>query len=54
MKRIALIAIALPGMAQAHGLHAPLPDHAVAHAAPVLGLAVVALAALVALRRARP
>lgn len=53
MKRIALFAIALPGSAWAHGVHAPVPDHTAAHLGPVLGVAIILLAALVALRRAR-
>ena len=56
MKRIALIAAALPVSAQAHGVHmieAGPSGHAVSHLAPVLGLAVIVVASLVALRRAR-
>ena len=55
MTRIALLAVTLPGAAQAHGLHAPAADHAAAHAGPVLGLAVIALALLLAwAREGRP
>ena len=56
MKRIALIAAALPVSAQAHGIHiveAGPTGHAVSHLAPVLGLAVVVLASLIALGRVR-
>jgi len=54
MKRIALATLTLiPGAALAHGIHAPVPDHTVAHLGPVLGLAVVLLAALVAWKGSR-
>lgn len=53
MKRIAAISAILPVPALAHGIHAPLPDHALAHLGPVAGLAVILVAGLVAWRRAR-
>ena len=53
MKRIALLAAALPVPAMAHGVHAPVADHAAAHMAAVLGLAVIVVASLVAAWRAR-
>ena len=56
MKRIAIAltsAAALPGAALAHGLHAPVPDHALAHLGPGLGLVVVIVAALVLRWRTR-
>ena len=56
MKRIALIAAALPVSAQAHGVHlveAGPAGHTISHTAPILGLTVVVVAALIALRRAR-
>ena len=56
MKRIAIAltsAAALPGAALAHGLHAPVPDHALAHLGPGLGLAVVIVASLVLRWRTR-
>lgn len=54
MKRIAIASLTLlPGAAMAHGLHAPVPDHTVAHLGPILGLAAVLIAAAVAWRSSR-
>jgi hypothetical protein len=53
MKRLALLAAILPGMASAHGLHAPAADHTAAHAGPAFGALVIAAALYVALRSRR-
>lgn len=46
MKRLALIAIAAPSTALAHGGHAPVPEvaHGAAHAGPFAGALLVAVA----------
>ena len=46
MKRLALIAAFLPGLVLAHGTHAPVPEiaHGFAHAGPLAGLALIAIA----------
>lgn len=46
MKRLTLLLTLAPGMALAHGAHAPLPEpaHAMTHAGPVLGAIVITLA----------
>ena len=46
MKRLTLLLTLSPGLAMAHGGHAPVPEapHAMTHAGPVLGTLVVALA----------
>lgn len=55
MKKLAMLMMVLPGMAAAHGVHAPGLEttsatmqgfaHGAAHVAPILGLAII-LAAL--------
>ncbi|MCR9107377.1 hypothetical protein [Marivita sp. XM-24bin2] len=52
MKPLLTFAVVLPGAAFAHGGHAPLPEaaHGMTHAAPLLGIAVAAVAAVLALR----
>lgn len=52
MKTLFTLAVLLPGAAFAHGGHAPLPDvaHGMTHAAPLLGVAMIAVAAVLALR----
>ncbi len=46
MKRLTFLLTLSPGVALAHGGHAPLPEpaHAMSHAGPVLGAIVIALA----------
>ncbi|WP_407493083.1 hypothetical protein [Pseudooceanicola sp. MF1-13] len=54
MKRIAIASLSItPGAALAHGIHAPVPDHTVAHLGPIVGLAVILIAAAVAWRGVR-
>ncbi len=50
---IVLAAAALPGQVLAHGMHAPTSEaaHGLAHAWPVLVIALIALAGLVAYAR---
>ena len=52
MTTLLTLAVLLPGAALAHGEHAPLPEaaHGMTHAAPLLGVAVIAVAAVLALR----
>lgn len=52
MKTLITLAVLLPGAAFAHGGHAPLPEaaHGMTHAAPLLGVALIAVAAVLALR----
>lgn len=52
MKPLLILAVILPGAAFAHGGHAPLPEaaHSMTHAAPLLGVALIAVAAILALR----
>lgn len=46
MKRLTFLLTVAPGLALAHGGHAPLPEpaHAVSHAGPVVGVIVIAMA----------
>ena len=52
MKTLLTLAVLLPGAVFAHGGHAPLPEaaHGMTHAAPLLGIALIAVAAILALR----
>ena len=52
MKKLIASLTLLPGAALAHGGHAPLPEaaHGFTHAAPLLGVALIAVAAVLALR----
>jgi len=52
MKTLFIPAILLPGAALAHGAHPPVPEaaHGLAHAAPLLVVAVIAVGAVLALR----
>lgn len=57
MKKLTLLLAGFPGAVLAHGGHAPLPEpaHSVSHAAPVLGIIVIAAALALALtQRWRP
>lgn len=51
MKKLTLILATLPGTLLAHGNHAPLPEpaHGLSHAAPILGVALIAAAVGLAL-----
>ena len=57
MKRIALIAAALPGTAMAHGVHivevSGPSGHTLSHLGPVLGLAALVVASLIAVVQRR-
>lgn len=46
MKKLATLLALVPGMSLAHGGHAPVPEpvHAVSHAGPLLGLALICIA----------
>ena len=47
------VLLGFTGPALAHGVHAPVSDHGTAHFGAGLGLAALALAALIAWRQAR-
>ena len=53
MKKLTVFLMILPGLAAAHGGHAPVPEpvHAASHAGPILGALVLAMAIGLALAR---
>jgi hypothetical protein len=46
MKKLTVLLMLVPGLAAAHGAHAPMPEaaHGLAHATPVLAGAILAVA----------